>query len=557
MKPVNNNMTIATYLGLYNCLTTRRKVQLLAVLSIITLTFVLEFATVLFVAPLVDIVVGGHSKGVGSSLVENLPITVNLWTLVALIVSVTITRIWAQYLISLWSHMVAHDYGSSILDDFMVSDYVTKRGLAKDEYLAILTTKLNLLAGSVLSPLLQTIASIAPVLGIFCAFALIAPMPAIIGSTAVLALYLSISVAVRKNLGTNSLAISEGATSVAKVLRGLLDRPRQLCLETYSHNDTLKDFDNADLRLKRSLARNILVTQIPRFLVEGVLLVAIITIVYFSLDLNTVLRHAGDLGVFVIGAQRGLPMLQRIYIGFAAMRGNLHSAIDVLQMLGAKTPAVVTDHEKMGLIATLTTHDLVLSLDNSDRFRTIPDLCLRSGMRYTFNAPSGFGKTVLVEHLIGLRQPYSGTVKVNDQRLRYGELFGLVGYMGNDEGVRECYLDEYLGICSSSGNLRTREIMHSLGLGEFVDSRLCGQTFLGASGSTVSFGQLQRIKVAKILIDGRPIMIFDEPTSNLDSEAARRVVNAILRYTDGHGLVIVISHDAIWRNACFKEVMLS
>jgi ATP-binding cassette, subfamily C, bacterial CydD len=67
-------------------------------------------------------------------------------------------------------------------------------------------------------------------------------------------------------------------------------------------------------------------------------------------------------------------------------------------------------------------------------------------------------------------------------------------------------------------------------------------TRIGEGGARLSGGERQRLAIARAFVRDAPLLIFDEPTSHLDDEAAA-VVRATLRGQRGRRTVLVISHD--------------
>ena len=57
----------------------------------------------------------------------------------------------------------------------------------------------------------------------------------------------------------------------------------------------------------------------------------------------------------------------------------------------------------------------------------------------------------------------------------------------------------------------------------------------------VSFGEKQRIDIARFMVHNYDVLVFDEPTSNLDAETANEIFNMIFSIQDK--IVIVITHD--------------
>lgn len=92
---------------------------------------------------------------------------------------------------------------------------------------------------------------------------------------------------------------------------------------------------------------------------------------------------------------------------------------------------------------------------------------------------------------------------------------------------------------------RCKAILDDLGLREIVLALPAGlNTQVSESNPLLSAGQKQRLLLARALYSQRPVLVFDEPTANLDTVSAEKIIGTITSY---HGAVIVISHDLTHR----------
>ena len=69
-------------------------------------------------------------------------------------------------------------------------------------------------------------------------------------------------------------------------------------------------------------------------------------------------------------------------------------------------------------------------------------------------------------------------------------------------------------------------------------------TMLGQRARTLSGGQRQRLSLARAFLRGSPILLLDEPTTGLDLETARRVLEPLRGGVDGR-TTIIVTHDPI------------
>ncbi len=83
-------------------------------------------------------------------------------------------------------------------------------------------------------------------------------------------------------------------------------------------------------------------------------------------------------------------------------------------------------------------------------------------------------------------------------------------------------------------------------LSEGIDSRL------GEQGTGISEGQMQRLAIARAVMSGRPILLFDEATSSLDSVTEEKLLQNLRTMTDR--TVILITHRTATLDICDKTI---
>jgi putative ABC transport system ATP-binding protein len=187
------------------------------------------------------------------------------------------------------------------------------------------------------------------------------------------------------------------------------------------------------------------------------------------------------------------------------------------------------------------------------------DLSVRSGEMVALLGPSGSGKSTLLWHLAGLLRPTAGVVTVNAHNLAaltraQSATFRLreVGVMVQNGGSNLLpYLSAQQNIELAQRPALTRALVSKAVSRRVAAAR--GRDLLAAVGladtgnrpaGQLSGGEQQRVALAVALANDPPLLLADEPTSQLDPEAAGAVV-ALFRdiNADLGTTIVVVTHD--------------
>ena len=159
---------------------------------------------------------------------------------------------------------------------------------------------------------------------------------------------------------------------------------------------------------------------------------------------------------------------------------------------------------------------------------------------------SGAGKSTLLRLLAGRLTVTDGAlaaggVPVGEANAAW--LAGCVGYKAQDPQFLGMTAGELLADSGESATPAMRlEMLRAVGLSRALDAgEVTLSTPLGPFGGGVSGGQRQMIGLACALLQGEDVLLLDEPTLGLDSEALQRVV-ALLAALKGTRTIVVATH---------------
>jgi ATP-binding cassette, subfamily B, bacterial len=160
--------------------------------------------------------------------------------------------------------------------------------------------------------------------------------------------------------------------------------------------------------------------------------------------------------------------------------------------------------------------------------------------------PSGSGKSTVVDLLLRLYEPDSGSILLdgNDiSSIDAGWLRSQIAIVSQDVQLRNGSLADNLRIAKSDAT--DEELLSAIndsGLGEFIQTLPEGlNTMVGERGSLLSGGQKQRLSLARALVKDAAILILDEASSALDPITEVQVNEAINKRKSKQ-TVFIISH---------------
>jgi putative ABC transport system ATP-binding protein len=165
------------------------------------------------------------------------------------------------------------------------------------------------------------------------------------------------------------------------------------------------------------------------------------------------------------------------------------------------------------------------------------------------SAPSGGGKTTLLNAIGGLDIPDSGEVWVAGQRIDQmskGELaslrltqigfvfqaYNLIPVLTARENVE--FVMQVQGVPASERGDKSQAILNEVGLKGLEDRR----------PAEMSGGQQQRVAVARAIVSRPALVLADEPTANLDSKTSDELMELFVELNEKHNTTFVIAtHD--------------
>ncbi|MFH1561178.1 MAG: ABC transporter ATP-binding protein [Patescibacteria group bacterium] len=171
-------------------------------------------------------------------------------------------------------------------------------------------------------------------------------------------------------------------------------------------------------------------------------------------------------------------------------------------------------------------------------------LTIRPGQSVAFVGHSGTGKTTLIKLLMRFYDPTKGGIYLDGidiKRFNKDQLRSFMGVVPQEPILFNKSIA--YNISYGRGKVSQRELLAAAkmaNLDEFIDSLPKGyKTIVGERGVKLSGGQKQRLAIARMILSDPDIVIFDEATSQLDSDSEKKIQEAFWKAVKNKTTLII------------------
>jgi putative ABC transport system ATP-binding protein len=171
-----------------------------------------------------------------------------------------------------------------------------------------------------------------------------------------------------------------------------------------------------------------------------------------------------------------------------------------------------------------------------------------AGERWLVIGPSGSGKSTLLHVLAGLQRPTEGLVSVFHKDVFSLKKAEIDRWRGATVGIvlQALHLVSHLTV---HANLRLAQYLARLPQDDkAIDNALAALGVADKAGRRpreLSQGEQQRVAIARAVVNGPRLLLADEPTANLDDDAAARAIDLLVAQAERYGATLIVAtHDA-------------
>jgi ABC-type multidrug transport system fused ATPase/permease subunit len=307
--------------------------------------------------------------------------------------------------------------------------------------------------------------------------------------------------------------------------------------------------------------------QIPRFALEGIafggVIALLIILIIREQNLSTIMP---TITLYALAGYRVMPALQIIYAGFT----QLNFVGPTLENLKGELEGLIIQTRKLTSKNADKLNEAIILKDINFKYNQAHNYSIKNlsmtverGERIGIVGSTGSGKSTMVDLILGLLKPESGSLSIgkidlNSENIRDWQK--KIGYVAQNIYLCDGTIAQNIafGIDENEINYMKVELasktacLHDFVIGNLPDGY---DTKVGERGIRLSGGERQRIGIARALYENPEVLILDEATSALDNITEAKVMQSVTSL-DSSITLIVIAHRLSTVKSCNRLYLL-
>jgi ABC-type multidrug transport system fused ATPase/permease subunit len=345
---------------------------------------------------------------------------------------------------------------------------------------------------------------------------------------------------------------------------------RQLSIQSYERIfEVLNSYREITVRNRRSFyvgelsrlrfqlanvnAERMFMPNISKYVIELTVVIGFVFIAAIQFSLHDAAHAISVLSLFLAASTRISPAILRMQQGAISIKSNVGTAgptLDLIDQLSETRPLKpVSDTLNMDypdFHGGIQVKNISYRYPgNSSNAISALSISVIPGSIISFVGPSGAGKTTLVDILLGITEPDSGQVLIQDLHpIKAIEKWpGAIGYVPQDVMISNGTIAENVALgFPNPDEEKIWEALRIARLDDFVRELPEGiATHVGDRGAKLSGGQRQRLGIARAMYTSPRLLVLDEATSSLDGNTEAEISEAVHNLR-GEVTVIMIAH---------------
>ena len=384
--------------------------------------------------------------------------------------------------------------------------------------------------------------------------------------------YLIIFTAFKNETKKNSLQITKYMDITMGIITNVFGSFKEIIF--YNNQKTvISNFKQVDFNLANLKGINMSLGYMPRFYIDAALLMILtISSIFVSYNGINASSFFATLSVYGLAALKLLPAFQNIFYFSYEIFSRIPHLNNVTALLAKNDENSILSSSEEPFIfkneISFNNISFAYKKDHKDSLIKNINLTILKGQKIAIIGSTGSGKSTFLDLLLGIIEPDSGKITMDDEILTKENLNS---YRKNFSYVPQkiFFLEDTLQqniVFGSSQELDKEKLHQAISnslLKELIDHLPYGlDTNISDSNQMVSGGQKQCIGIARALYRGGDILILDEATSGMDQVLEKRIYEAafnsqfqtFISVTHKSSLLNHFDQIFVFNNGCIEAI---
>jgi ABC-type bacteriocin/lantibiotic exporter with double-glycine peptidase domain len=487
---------------------------------------------------------------VGSPPTRSFLIYLGIGTLILLVVSNAMAwlRYWA---LCRFGHRLGAWYGDRLFRYYISKPYLFHTAHNSATLIKNVDVESRRVTKTVVLPFLEINGNLVTVVFILGGLIIINPVLALVMGGILGLCYLLVFRSVRKHLSRIGRQISDLYESQLKLLNESYEGISEVKL-LQAEDWFSQTYMKSRARYERTSVTEKIIQVTPRHVVEILAFGGVIVVTLYLLLTRSINDTLPILALYAMAGYRLLPSMHWMFTAAASIRVGAEAlqaiSDDLLEACRDQPERPTNPADKLVVRTGIQLEDVSFRYPSgdADALKNI-DLTIEANTTVGFAGPSGCGKTTTAHIIVGLLNPDSGRIRVDNETLdeqntrRWQQS---IGFVPQHIFLADATIEDNIAL-GHSIDIDHNAVQHAAALAN-IDKFIHGlpdkfKTTVGERGVRLSGGQRQRITIARALYRDPPVLVFDEATSALDGMTEQVIMDSVRRLSNKR-TVILIAH---------------
>ena len=377
--------------------------------------------------------------------------------------------------------------------------------------------------------------------------------------------YLVIFLLFRSKYTINGIKTSQGLDKSLNMMTNMFGSMKEIIFFG-SQKKVLSNLEENYIDLAHVKGNNTALSQMPRFFIDSIILIILVVGVALATGVQGDLSYFfTTVSIYGIAALKLLPAFQNIFYHSSEITQRKPHVSNVYELLIEKDRYEDIEKEEVKFNGEIFFDNVSYSWGGSENKQdSLFNLKIKKGEKIAIIGPTGSGKSTFIDLLLGLVEPESGGIYIDDVKINrknlnsYRKIFAFVPQkiFFLEDSMKENIL--FGSKSEITKNTLLEKVTRELKFDLLFNNNKNLHSNLSDSHQTVSGGQKQVIGLARALYRGGDILVMDEATSAMDTKLEKGIFEAIPNFSFSN--LVYVTHrpnllkefDAIYIFSNFK-----